>query len=76
MTGTIEKPDHPDRQLQDPNTLRELVYNIPEGIYSATLSGAIVDANPALLDLLGFETLQELQQQTVAELCVDRDRTW
>jgi len=74
MTGTIEKPDHPDRQLQDPNTLRELVFNIPEGIYIATLSGAIVDANPALLDLLGFETLEDLQQQTVAELCVDLGR--
>jgi diguanylate cyclase (GGDEF)-like protein/PAS domain S-box-containing protein len=74
MTGTTEKPDSPDRELQDPNTLRELVYNIPEGIYIATPSGAMVDANPALLDLLGFETLQELQQQTIAELCVDRDR--
>jgi len=74
MTGTTEKPDDSDRQLQDPNTLRELVFNIPEGIYIATLDGAVVDANPALLDLLGFETLQDMQRQTIAELCVDLNR--
>ncbi|UCD23920.1 MAG: sensor domain-containing diguanylate cyclase [Gemmatimonadota bacterium] len=74
MTSTTEKQENQDRQLQDPNTLRELVFNIPEGIYITTPSGAFVDANPALLELLGFENLDGLQQQTVAELCVDLDR--
>jgi diguanylate cyclase (GGDEF)-like protein/PAS domain S-box-containing protein len=71
MTSISRTSDSPDRQLEDPKTLRELVLNIPEGIYITTPQGGIVDANPALLELFGFETLAELRQRTVAELCVN-----
>jgi diguanylate cyclase (GGDEF)-like protein/PAS domain S-box-containing protein len=71
MTSISGTSDSPDRQLEDPKTLRELVLNIPEGIYITTPQGGIVDANPALLELFGFETLAELRQRTVAELCVN-----
>ena len=71
MTSISGTSDNPDRQLEDPKTLRELVLNIPEGIYITTPQGGIVDANPALLELFGFKTLAELRQRTVAELCVN-----
>jgi diguanylate cyclase (GGDEF)-like protein/PAS domain S-box-containing protein len=74
MTGPTGSSNSHDRQLEDPNTLRELVLNIPEGIYITTQEGVVVDANPALLELLGFETLEDLQRQTVPELCLDQER--
>jgi diguanylate cyclase (GGDEF)-like protein/PAS domain S-box-containing protein len=73
MTSISATGDASDRQLEDPKTLRELVLNIPEGIYITTPEGGIVDANPALLELLGFKTLDELRQRKVAELCVNGD---
>jgi len=62
------------RELQNPNTLRELVFNIPEGIYITTPAGEILDANPALQDLLGVESLDQLTQLSASDLCVDPDR--
>jgi len=59
------------RELQNPNTLRELVFNIPEGIYITTPAGEILDANPALQALLGVESVEQLTRLTAGDLCVD-----
>ena len=60
------------RALQDPNTLRELVFNIPEGIYITNREGQILDANPALIELLGLGSLDEIRALNVRDLCTDR----
>jgi diguanylate cyclase (GGDEF)-like protein/PAS domain S-box-containing protein len=59
------------RELQDPNTLKELVLNIREGIYITTPIGKILDGNPALMELLGVGSLQELRSYTAGDFCVD-----
>lgn len=58
------------RLLSDANTLRELVFNINEGIYIATRDGAIVDANPALIEALGAGSLEELQAHNTRDLYI------
>lgn len=62
------------RELQDPNTLRDLVFNIAEGIYITTPSGEILDANPALIELLGLASLDDLRKQSARDLCVEPSR--
>ncbi len=56
------------RPLRDANTLRELVFNINEGIYISKPDGSILDANPALIRLLGANSLEEVQQYSTRDL--------
>jgi diguanylate cyclase (GGDEF)-like protein/PAS domain S-box-containing protein len=60
------------RPLNDANTLRELVFNIREGIYITTPDGAILDANPALIEVLGAGSLEELQRRNTRDLYVSQ----
>jgi diguanylate cyclase (GGDEF)-like protein/PAS domain S-box-containing protein len=60
------------RALQDPNTLRELVFNIPEGIYITNREGQILDANPALIELLRLGSVDEIRTLNVRDLCIDK----
>jgi diguanylate cyclase (GGDEF)-like protein/PAS domain S-box-containing protein len=57
--------------LEDAETLREFVRQLREGIYVTNLSGRILAANPALLEILGFDSLEALQRLPVAELWAD-----
>lgn len=59
------------RPLSDANTLRELVYNISEGIYITRPDGTILDANPALIEVLGAGSLDELQALNTRSLCAN-----
>jgi diguanylate cyclase (GGDEF)-like protein/PAS domain S-box-containing protein len=63
------------RPLRDANTLRELVFNINEGIYISAPDGSVLDANPALIKLLGANSLEEVQAQRTKDLCAD-PRQW
>lgn len=56
------------RLLRDANTLRELVFNINEGIYISKPDGSILDANPALIRLLGADSLKDVQQRNTRDL--------
>jgi diguanylate cyclase (GGDEF)-like protein/PAS domain S-box-containing protein len=58
--------------LQDHETLVDLVSRVSEGVYITRLSGEIIDANPAMLDILGFSSLASLQKRKIFEL-VDPD---
>ncbi len=40
---------------------RRLFERVPDGVYQATPSGKILAANPALIEMLGYESLEELQ---------------
>ncbi len=58
------------RSLDDPGSLREFARNVGEGIYISDDTGRILDANPAMLELMGVASVEELrsyseQQQVV-----------
>ena len=50
----------------------ELFETLQEGIYIATPDGAILDANPALVRMLGYGAKEELLAKTVPEVFTDR----
>jgi PAS domain S-box-containing protein len=50
----------------------ELFENLQEGIYITTPDGAILDANPALVRMLGYGSKEELLKIAVPEILVDR----
>src|SRR5438309_1279859 len=50
----------------------ELFETLQEGIYITTPDGTIVDVNPALVRMLGYDSKEELQKRRVAEIFVDR----
>jgi diguanylate cyclase (GGDEF)-like protein/PAS domain S-box-containing protein len=60
----------PFRTLDDNDTLRLLVRNLPVGVYVTTESGELLDANPGLLALLGVGSLEELRGLSVDGLLV------
>jgi diguanylate cyclase (GGDEF)-like protein/PAS domain S-box-containing protein len=62
------------RSLADPETTRELVRNVREGVYITDLQGDILDANPAFLELFGYTTMDEARKRTVKDLVVDMAR--
>jgi diguanylate cyclase (GGDEF)-like protein/PAS domain S-box-containing protein len=49
------------RSLSDPSTLSEFASRLKEGIYLTNLEGEIIDANPAFLEMLGVNSLDELR---------------
>jgi PAS domain S-box-containing protein/putative nucleotidyltransferase with HDIG domain len=44
---------------------RTLFENVPDGVYRTTLDGKILTANPALVDMLACDSLEELLQKSV-----------
>jgi PAS domain S-box-containing protein len=66
-------PIHP---VRDEPTLFD---GIPTGLYRSTPDGKILDANPALVQMLGFPGLASLLSMNAADLHMhqeDRDRVW
>ena len=54
----------------------ELFWNIPVALYRTTPQGNLVDANPAMVALLGYDSMEELIAVSVDDLYVDTaDRT-
>ncbi|GAC1665442.1 MAG: hypothetical protein NVS9B4_21070 [Candidatus Acidiferrum sp.] len=51
----------------------ELFETLQEGIYIATPAGDIVDANPALVRMLGYDSKQELLDKKISEILVNRE---
>jgi diguanylate cyclase (GGDEF)-like protein/PAS domain S-box-containing protein len=62
------------RSLADPETTRELVRNVREGVYITDVQGDILDANPAFLELFGFCSMEEARRHGVKDLVVDLAR--
>jgi len=48
-----------------------LFKNVPIGLYITTADGRIVDANPALVEMLGYSDKQSLLGKTAADLYLD-----
>jgi PAS domain S-box-containing protein len=51
----------------------ELFESLQEGIYITTPDGAILDANPALVRMLGYDSKEEVLKRQVQEIFVDRE---
>ncbi len=49
----------------------ELFESLREGVFFATTSGRILDANPAMVHLLGFDNKEELQSRNLRDLYVN-----
>jgi len=52
---------------------RDLVEHLPVGVYRTTLDGAILEANQAIVDMLGFAAPEDLRQVNVRDLYVHAD---
>jgi two-component system NtrC family sensor kinase len=50
----------------------ELFETLQEGIYIATPAGGIIDANPALVRMLGYDSKEDLLKKRVEEIFVDK----
>jgi len=50
----------------------ELFESLQEGIYITTPDGSIMDVNPALVRMLGYQSKEELLKRQVPEIFVDR----
>jgi PAS domain S-box-containing protein len=50
----------------------ELFESLQEGIYITTPDGAILDVNPALVRMLGYDSKEEVLKKQVGEILVDR----
>src|SRR2546429_1753211 len=51
----------------------ELFESLQEGIYITTPDGTIVDVNPALVRMLGYDSKEEVLKSRVPEIFVDRE---
>jgi diguanylate cyclase (GGDEF)-like protein/PAS domain S-box-containing protein len=51
---------------------RDLLAHLPVGIYRTTPDGRIIEANPMLAELLGFESPEQLRNVTVSDLYVQK----
>lgn len=62
------------RSLSDPESLQEFARNLREGIYISDSAGRLLDANPAMVRLMGMNSLDELREYSARTLIVDPAR--
>lgn len=62
------------RSLDDADSLRAFVQRVREGLYIASASDDLLDANPAFLALLGLRSIEEARTLRLADLLVDPRR--
>lgn len=73
VAGDRQKPRY-DETLQDHEVLKDLVSRIGEGIYITNAEGEILDANPAMLEILGVRSLAEFKARAVTDYIDPRVR--
>ena len=57
----IERRRGEDALRESERRFRGLFDNVVEGVYQVTLDGYLLSANPALIEMLGYESLEELR---------------
>ena len=57
----IERRVSEDALRESERRFRGLFENVVEGVYQVTMDGYLVSANPALIEMLGYASLQELR---------------
>ncbi|HEY7215163.1 MAG TPA: sensor domain-containing diguanylate cyclase [Thermoanaerobaculia bacterium] len=60
--------------LQDPETLRQFVQRMRDGLYIADAHGEILDANQACLEIFGASSLEDLRRRRAHDLFADPAR--
>ena len=63
---TAKKPSYSET-LTDAEVLKDLVSRIGEGVYITNEEGAILDANPAMLSMMGVKSVDELRRLPVTQ---------
>jgi len=61
-TDITERKIFEEKLTLSENRYRTLFENAPIGIYRTTIDGQILASNPALVNMLGFDSFEELQQ--------------
>src|SRR5262249_48869000 len=68
--------DAEDRLRRSEARYRSLIQGAAYGIYRTTMPGKILDANPALADMLGYDSVEELMALNMTDVYVNpSDRT-
>jgi PAS domain S-box-containing protein len=68
VTHDITESKHAEEALrQSESHFRSLVHDAPYGIYRVTAEGRLLQVNPALVKMLGYESEEELLQRNVAK---------
>jgi PAS domain S-box-containing protein len=57
---------------------RRLFYAVPIGLYRMAATGEILEANPALIQMLGYQNSEEILNQNIIDIHVDSEhqQTW
>lgn len=62
------------QELKDAESRYSTLFNsVPAGLYRTTVAGQILDANPALVQMLGYENSAELLSKNISDLFVNSD---
>jgi diguanylate cyclase (GGDEF)-like protein/PAS domain S-box-containing protein len=69
MSGASKRKPNidPDETLTDSRVLKDLVSRIGEGIYITNEAGEILDANPAMLQILGLKSVEDLKSVGITD---------
>jgi PAS domain S-box-containing protein len=68
VTHDITESKHAEEALrQSESHFRSLVHDAPYGIYRVTAEGRLLQVNPALVKMLGYESEEELLQRNVGK---------
>ena len=70
----IERRRSDDALRESESRFRGLFDNVVEGVYQVTLDGYLLSANPALIAMLGYASLEELRAHRLDRGLVRRTR--
>jgi len=71
ITDVTERKQAEEALRQSEERYRKLFDGVPVGLYRTTPEGQFLDANPALVQMLGYKHLKSLTRINVADLYVD-----
>ena len=67
LKSLLSVMDKSAREEQASDFFHDFMENAREGMYKSTMDGRLVYANPALLQMLGYDDLEELRNLNIAE---------
>jgi diguanylate cyclase (GGDEF)-like protein/PAS domain S-box-containing protein len=75
VTKPSSPPKREEETLDNSRVLKDLVSRIGEGIYITNAEGKILDANPAMLQIMGLRSADELKNVTIVDFITPEQRT-
>jgi PAS domain S-box-containing protein len=64
----VSTTERPSRRLESDARYRSLIHGAAYGMYLTTIDGRILDVNPALARMLGYESVDDLRSRTMADV--------